>query len=213
MSMDRYASGERGRRVTRIRRRFEYAAVVYLRILRSLSKVSIILLTAKTKVAPIKTISVPRLELNAIVLLTRLLEFVQNSLNLKHIATYGWSDSSVALAWLHGHPSRWNSYVANRVSEIQTRLPSIKWNHVPSKENPLIARLVDCRPRNYETSIFGGLALSGYVLQRGRSTINPKFNLIQTEKLFSPNREKLTCVLYKVYQSGNCRIKFLALQN
>ncbi|XP_070169572.1 uncharacterized protein [Polyergus mexicanus] len=49
-----------------------YAAVVYLRILRSLSEFSVVLITAKSKVAPIKTISVPRLELNAIVLLTRL---------------------------------------------------------------------------------------------------------------------------------------------
>lgn len=60
-----------------------YAAVVYLRILRSLDEISVVLLTAKSKVAPIKTISVPRLELNAIVLLTRLLDFVNHSLNLK----------------------------------------------------------------------------------------------------------------------------------
>ncbi|XP_070153697.1 uncharacterized protein [Polyergus mexicanus] len=119
-----------------------YAAVVYLRILRSLSEFSVVLITAKSKVAPIKTISVPRLELNAIVLLTRLLEFAQKSLNMQHIPTYGWTDSSVALAWLRGHPSRWTTYVANRVSEVQTRLPSIKWNHVPSKENP-----ADCASR------------------------------------------------------------------
>ncbi|XP_070170386.1 uncharacterized protein [Polyergus mexicanus] len=59
-----------------------------------------------------------------------------------HIPMYGWTDSSVALAWLRGHPSRWTTYVANRVSEVQTRLPSIKWNHVPSKENP-----ADCASR------------------------------------------------------------------
>lgn len=119
-----------------------YATVVYLRIFKSLSEFSVILLTAKSKVAPIKTISAPRLELNAIVLLTRLLEFVQNSLNLQRIPTYGWSDSAVALAWLRGHPSRWNTYVANRVSEVQTRLPSVQWNHVPSKDNP-----ADCATR------------------------------------------------------------------
>lgn len=74
------------------------AAVVYLRILRSPNDYSIALLTAKSKVAPTKTISVPRLELNAIVLLTRLLEFVQNTLNVAPVPTFGWSDSSVALA-------------------------------------------------------------------------------------------------------------------
>ncbi|XP_070169436.1 uncharacterized protein [Polyergus mexicanus] len=40
------------------------------------------------------------------------------------------------------HLRRWTTYVANRVSEVQTRLPSIKWNHVPSKENP-----ADCASR------------------------------------------------------------------
>ncbi|XP_070169704.1 uncharacterized protein [Polyergus mexicanus] len=153
-----------------------YAAVVYLRILRSLSEFSVVLITAKTKVAPIKTISVPRLELNAIVLLTRLLEFARKSLNLQHIPMYGWTDSSVALAWLRGHPSRWTTYVANRVSEVQTRLPSIKWNHVLSKENP-----ADCASRGLSPAELRDFELwwadpawlrSELLLPRGRSMIN-----------------------------------------
>jgi hypothetical protein len=113
-----------------------YAAVVYFRVLHSLSNVPISIIAAKTKVAPLKTISVPRLELNAIVLLTRLIEWVITSLQLREIPLYGWTDSTVALAWLRQHPTRWSSYVANRVSEVQTRLPGIRWNHVRSRENP-----------------------------------------------------------------------------
>lgn len=119
-----------------------YAAVIYLRILHSLIDIQISLVAAKTKVAPLKTVSIPRLELNAVVLLSRLFDWVLSSLNLKRPSLYGWTDSKVTLAWLRQHPSRWNSYVANRVAEVQTRLPSIRWYHVPSRDNP-----ADCASR------------------------------------------------------------------
>ncbi|XP_024869854.1 uncharacterized protein LOC112453358 [Temnothorax curvispinosus] len=119
-----------------------YAAVVYLRVPHSNSNIQISLLAAKTKVAPLKTVSVPRLELNAVVLLIRLLEWVRTSLKFEGVLLFGWTDSNIVLAWIRQHLSRWNSYVANRVSEIQTRLPSMNWNHVRSKDNP-----ADCASR------------------------------------------------------------------
>jgi hypothetical protein len=39
----------------------------------------------------------------------------------------------IALAYLKQHPSKWNIYVANCVSEVQTSLPNIMWNYVSSK--------------------------------------------------------------------------------
>ena len=49
---------------------------------------------------------------------------------------YAWSDSQVVLTWLRKHPRFWKTFVANRVSYIQTELPSANWAHVPTKENP-----------------------------------------------------------------------------
>ncbi|KAL6417012.1 hypothetical protein ACFW04_014722 [Cataglyphis niger] len=106
-----------------------YAAVVYSWTEDHQGGVSILLISAKTRVAPLKTVSLPRLELCAASLLTRL------------------SDSTVALGWIRGHPSRWTVYVANRVAEIQTALPGAYWHHLPGKENP-----ADCASRGISPS-------------------------------------------------------------
>ncbi|XP_071576355.1 uncharacterized protein [Temnothorax nylanderi] len=113
-----------------------YAAAVYLRVQSLSGDISISLICGKSKVAPLKPVSVPRLELSAAHLLARLLEFVQNTLPFKVSARYCWTDSTVVLAWLSAHPSKWKTFVAHRVSDIQTRLPNAEWRHVPTADNP-----------------------------------------------------------------------------
>lgn len=119
-----------------------YAAVIYLRVESILGQIQVSLLYSKTKVAPLKVQSVPRLELCAAVLLVRAIEFVEKSMKLHQVPTYCWTDSSVVLAFLKSVPVRWKTFVANRVSEIQTRLPNASWRHVLSTSNP-----ADCASR------------------------------------------------------------------
>jgi len=119
-----------------------YAAVVYLRVIHSISNSQVSLICAKTKVAPVKTTNIPRLELNAVVLLSRLLSWTRRALSLSNVSTYGWTDFTITLAWLKQHPSKWNTYVANRVSEVHTLSSDVTWQHVSSKEN-----LADCASR------------------------------------------------------------------
>lgn len=113
-----------------------YAAVAYLRVQNGRS-VSVHLLSAKTRVAPIKPyVSIPRLELCGAELLSRLLQWCHTSLKLEKVPAFAWSDSSVTLHWISDYPVRWKVFVANRVSAIQSRtLPTI-WNHVPTDDNP-----------------------------------------------------------------------------
>lgn len=118
-----------------------YAAVIYLRAATP-TETRVTLLMAKTRVAPIKQVSLPRLELCAATLLGRLATHAANILSTDRTAITLWSDSTVALAWIQGHPSRWKTYVANRVSEIQRTLPEATWRHVPSSDNP-----ADCASR------------------------------------------------------------------
>lgn len=119
-----------------------YAAVVYLRVTDRAGKTHVTLVAAKSKVAPLKVISIPRLELCGAVLLIRLLRAVIQAMDLQHLPLHAWTDSRVVLAWLKGHPTRWTCFVANRVSELQTTLPETIWHHVRSADNP-----ADCASR------------------------------------------------------------------
>ncbi|XP_071576422.1 uncharacterized protein [Temnothorax nylanderi] len=114
-----------------------YGAVVYLRLVTP-SGIKIVILCAKSKVAPLRAISLPRLELCAALLLANLIAYVRQVLQ-GHIDIddeYAWSDAKVALAWIRSSPHRWKTFVRNRVARIQEKLAVSAWNHVATECNP-----------------------------------------------------------------------------
>ncbi|XP_055916090.1 uncharacterized protein LOC129948955 [Eupeodes corollae] len=119
-----------------------YSAVVYARSFSEDGQIEVQLISAKTRVAPIKQLSIPRLELCGALLLSRLVQLVRNSLNCKISQTFAFCDSQIVLAWLSAPPRRWNTFVANRTSEILGILPRSNWNFIRSEENP-----ADCASR------------------------------------------------------------------
>lgn len=82
----------------------------------------------------IKQISLPRLVLNMTALLIGLMVHLRETLGLTDKTPYKTFDSMVTLGWIRGHP-RWTTYVANRVSAIQTALPGVHWCHVSGQNN------------------------------------------------------------------------------
>ena len=82
-----------------------YAAVIYLHSLSDDEPPRINLVAAKTRVAPLKQISLPRLELCAATLLARLTMRVVQALNLPQSEVRLWSDSTIVLSWLQKQPS------------------------------------------------------------------------------------------------------------
>ena len=95
-----------------------YGAVVYLRMTDSTGDVQTSLVTSKTKVAPIKRLTIPRLELCGAQLLAQLLHHVQQVLEIPLNSVFAWTDSTIVLSWLVGNPRRFKTFVGNRVSYI-----------------------------------------------------------------------------------------------
>lgn len=108
-----------------------YAAVIYLRTEPDDGPAHVELVTAKTKVAPLRQVTLPRLELSAAALLARLMSHIRATLGAKEAPVHLWSDSTVA----------------NRVADIQTTLPDAQWHHIPGQDNP-----ADCASRGLSPS-------------------------------------------------------------
>lgn len=119
-----------------------FSAVVYSRIIDHEGSIHTTLLTAKTRVAPFKPRTLPRLELCGAVLLANLMENVGKALNIDKSEMYTWSDSTVVIGWIRTHPMKLKTFVANRIVEINNYLNVSQWLHIEGTDNP-----ADCASR------------------------------------------------------------------
>ncbi|XP_075167525.1 uncharacterized protein LOC142239617 [Haematobia irritans] len=124
-----------------------FAAVVYIRVVGVNGSGSVFLLQSKTKVAPLKVLSIPKLELCGARLLARLMSKVRKSLEREILGVYYWTDSITVLCWLIGESSKWSVFVGNRVSEIQQHSNISQWRYISTKDNP-----ADCASRGITPS-------------------------------------------------------------
>ena len=85
--------------------------------------------------APLKQLSIPRLELQAAVLAVRLYCVVKQELTVNIKDTIFWSDSKTVLQYIANESRRFHTFVANRVSEIHYPTESTQWRHVPGHFN------------------------------------------------------------------------------
>lgn len=110
-----------------------YGACVLLRAEKE-NKVTVQMIAAKAKVAPPEKVTIPRLELLAALIGSRLLASVRESLALPNCPEYCWTDSGVTLCWIKRELPL-NTYVGNRIKEIRKHTNINNWHHIPGEEN------------------------------------------------------------------------------
>ncbi len=174
-----------------------FAAVVYLRTTDQNGMVHTSLVISKTRVAPLKKLTIPRLELCGAHLLSRMLPYVKITLDLPECEMHAWTDSTVVLGWLAGDPRRFKTYVGNRVSRIIECVPSSQWRHVSGLENP-----ADCASRG----IFPSELLEHDLWWKGPSwlRLDPSSwpRKLTVDHHIIPEEEKRVCFA-NVVQSGD----------
>ena len=113
-----------------------YSAVVYLRATYPTLPPSVQLVVAKSKVAPLKTRTIPQLELCGANLLARLITTTGQTLGISNNQITAYSDSTVVLGWLGGESGRYCVFAGHRIASTTLLLPSQHWHHVPTGQNP-----------------------------------------------------------------------------
>ncbi|GFW90775.1 integrase catalytic domain-containing protein [Trichonephila clavipes] len=167
-----------------------YGAAVYCKSKSLKSETLVRLITSKSRVAPIKSLTIPRLELCTAVLLAKLVKRVVAALQLETAELYLWSDSMIVLAWLRKEPMDLKTFVQNRVAKIQELYPNQLWRHVPSDQNSadLVSRGVDPDKLLQQNLWFNGPTFLSGDDDYPNRTINCR------EKLGEYNSELKNCV-------------------
>ncbi|CAI6345625.1 unnamed protein product [Macrosiphum euphorbiae] len=124
-----------------------FGACLYARTTDALGNHHSRLIVAKSKVAPLKVVSLARLELCAAVLFARLAYKIIPKLNITINKKHFWSDSTIVLAWINSPSTRWKTFVAHRVGEIQTLTAAAEWGYVKSTDNPADIISRGCSPK------------------------------------------------------------------
>ena len=112
-----------------------FGTCAYLRSEESTGAVNVRFVAAKSRVAPLKELTIPRLELQAAVLASRLCKSIENEVRIPLQESILFTDSEIVLAWIRNQGRRLKPFVSSRVGEIQSNIQPAQWKHIPSAHN------------------------------------------------------------------------------
>lgn len=114
---------------------FPFGTCAYVRWQVSNDGYDVRFLTAKSRVAPLKRLTIPRLELQGAVLAARLSCTILEELTLKTDKVMFMIDSTIVLGWIESNARGVKPFVSEKVSEIQTVTDPTQWFYVPEEHN------------------------------------------------------------------------------
>ena len=113
-----------------------YSTVSYLRVIASNGTIFCNSLLGKSRLAPLKTVSFPRLELVAATMATKVDVSLRNNFGSSLSESVFWTDSMSVLYMIRNSAKRFPVFVSNRLAQIEDRSTSSQWRFVPSSDNP-----------------------------------------------------------------------------
>ena len=112
-----------------------FGACAYIRWQTESSSFNTRFIAAKSRVAPLKSLTVPRLELQGAVLATRLYQFIVEETRIQFMKAVFFTDSNIVLSWIRRQAREFKPFVSARVAEIQSNSDPSQWRHVPGEFN------------------------------------------------------------------------------
>ena len=113
-----------------------YGAMAYIRTINKTGKIHVSLLMSKTRLLPLKGMTIPRAELCAALIGCRLECMIREQLDIDLIPTTFFTDSEIVLSYIKNEDKRFKTFVANRVAEIRDSSDPDQWFHIEGTKNP-----------------------------------------------------------------------------
>ena len=112
-----------------------FGCCAYIRKKNPDSTYEVKLVAAKSRVAPLKQLTVPRLELQAAVLASRLAKTIRKESRIQFKSVHFFTDSTITLAWIKSPSRAFKPFVSARIGEIQSNSTPSQWRHIPGEVN------------------------------------------------------------------------------
>ncbi|XP_052431710.1 uncharacterized protein LOC127972320 [Carassius gibelio] len=113
-----------------------YGTATYLVLTNEQNQKHCSLLMGKSRVSPLKQITIPRLELTAATIAVKVDKILRQELQIPLQQSVFWTDSTTVLSYIGNDSARFKTFVANRISLIRDATTSLQWRFVKSAENP-----------------------------------------------------------------------------
>ena len=126
-----------------------YGTVTYLRLTSSSNRVHVTFLMGKARVAPLKQMTTPRMELTAAVVAVRIDRMLSEEMHMKLERSLFWTDSMTVLRYIRNESKRFQTFVANRLNVIRSTSEVYQWRYIGTKLNP-----ADCASRGMHIDAF-----------------------------------------------------------